>query len=121
MFGAALLLALLAGLFWNRIQGTRVERLLSSAYTERRTMEARIAGAAYVPLAAQRGYSSHLEPGPSLIEAETRIQEALKRHPRDPIWLQYDARAKLLQGARPHYPPKPARNSHFFVSCLLLF
>jgi CHAT domain-containing protein len=97
LLGAALLLAFLAGLFWNRIQGTHVERLLSSAYTERRTMEARIAGAPYVPLVAQRGDNHHLEPSPSLIEAETRIQETLKRHPRDPIWLQYDARAKLLQ------------------------
>jgi CHAT domain-containing protein len=97
MLGAALLLAFLAGLFWHRIQGARMERLLSSAYTERRTMEARIAGAAYAPLVAQRGGSPHLEAAPSLIEAEARIQEALKQHPRDPLWLQYDARAKLLQ------------------------
>jgi CHAT domain-containing protein len=97
ILGAALLLVFLAGLYWNRMQCSRVERLLGSAYTERRTMEARIAGAAYVPLVSKRGDNPYLEQAPSLIEAEARIQEALKRHPRDPLWLQYDARAKLLQ------------------------
>ncbi len=97
MLGMALLmLAILVGLFWNRIQGIRVERLLNSAYTERRTVEMRVPGATYAPLVAKRGDNPHLESS-SLIQAKARIQEALKRHPRDPIWLQYDARAKLLQ------------------------
>jgi len=99
MLGAALLLlALFAALSWFQRQSARVERLLNRAYTERRTMEARIPGAGYVPLLSTRGNNSHVDTSPSLLEAEVKIQEALKTHPRDPVWLQYDARAKLLQG-----------------------
>jgi CHAT domain-containing protein/tetratricopeptide (TPR) repeat protein len=100
MVGAALLpLAIFAGLLlWNQMEGPRVERLLSRAYRERRTLEPRIPGAVYVPLSSSRGDTPHADASPSLLEAEVKIQKTLKTHPRDPVWLQYDARAKLLQG-----------------------
>src|SRR5258708_5565683 len=98
MLGAALLLAFLVGLFWNRIQATDVEHLLGEAYAERRTMELRISGAGYAPLAAKREAGPHARLPHSLIDVESKIQEALKAHPRNPLWLQYDARAKLLEG-----------------------
>src|SRR5215510_6543575 len=75
---AFLLLALFAALSWFQRQSARVERLLNRAYTERRTMEARIPGAGYVPLLSTRGNNSHVDTSPSLLEAEVKIQEALK-------------------------------------------
>jgi CHAT domain-containing protein len=99
MLATALLLpALLVGVFWNRIQAAHVEYLLGRAYAERRTMELRISGAGYAPVAVTRGQSSHTDLPQPLIDAESKIQKVLKSHPRDPLWLQYEARAKLLEG-----------------------
>src|SRR6266704_4203308 len=91
ILGTSLLLAFVAALWWTQRQSARVDRLLSRAYTERRTMERRNPGVAYAPFLSIRGDNSHVATSPSLLDAEVKIQDALKTHPRDPLWLQYDA------------------------------
>jgi len=99
MMAAAMMLpVLLVGLCWNRIQAVYVEYLLGRAYTERRSIEPRISGAGYAPVVATRGGIPLSKLPQPLINAESRIREALKAHPHDPLWLQYAARADLLEG-----------------------
>ena len=74
-------------------------RLLASAYSEQRTMELRIAGAAYAPLRVQRGpAASFSERSAALLKAESIIADQLPSHPSDPAWLQAKAQADLLEG-----------------------
>jgi CHAT domain-containing protein len=71
--------------------------LIAQAYAERRTVEVRIAGAAYAPLRQERGTAgSSLSQPESLIQAELAISEHLNQNPSDPSWLQAKARVDLL-------------------------
>jgi CHAT domain-containing protein/tetratricopeptide (TPR) repeat protein len=75
------------------------QELLAQAYTERRTLEPRIAGAKYAPMRVERGPgASNLDKPPALLKAEALIGENLRQHPNDPAWLQARARADLLDG-----------------------
>ncbi len=74
-------------------------QLLARAYTEQRTAEVRLGGAAYAPLRVQRGpEASFADRTPSLLKAEALIASQLPAHPTDPSWLQAKARADLLEG-----------------------
>ena len=78
---------------------TTPDKLIARAYSERRTMELRIPGAAYAPLAVERGNAgSSLDKPASLLKAESLIAEHLQRDPGNPVWLQEKARADLLDG-----------------------
>ncbi len=74
-----------------------VNRLLSRAYSEQRTMEVRMAGAGYAPVEAFRGgESSRLHRPTSLLEAEVITAKQLASKPDDPSWLDAQARADLM-------------------------
>jgi len=99
-FGGAAV-ALAAVLVWVLITGSerRVERLVTQAYTERRTLDVRFPGAEFGPLRVQRAQqTSHMDSPASLLEAEQEIASNLAKHPGDPFWLQSRARAEMLEG-----------------------
>jgi CHAT domain-containing protein/cytochrome c-type biogenesis protein CcmH/NrfG len=83
----------------NRNQPAAASQLLARAYTEKRTLELRIAGADYAPLRVSRGpaasFTSRPEP---LLKAEALIASQLESHPSDPSWLQAKAQADVLEG-----------------------
>jgi tetratricopeptide (TPR) repeat protein len=99
MAGAALL-ALVVGGSWvaaHRNQAAAANRLLARAYTEKRTLELRIAGADYAPLNVSLGPSdSFTRRSPALLKAEALIASQIEAHPADPAWLQAKAQADLL-------------------------
>lgn len=75
------------------------EQLLARAYTEYRSMEIRLPGAAYGPVRTVRksGTLPILE-SPDLHEAEARILRGIAAHPDDPKWLHFEGRMHLLTG-----------------------
>lgn len=83
----------------QRNQPAAAQRLLASAYTEKRTLELRIGGANYAPIRISRGaptsFTSRPEP---LLKAESLIATQLQSHPLDPAWLQAKAEADVLEG-----------------------
>jgi CHAT domain-containing protein len=99
--GAALV-AVVAGASWILIRAqdsASAGQLLARAYTERRTLEVRLGGAAYAPLRVQRGpEASFADRTPSLLKAEALIASQLPSHPSDSSWLQAKGRADLLEG-----------------------
>ena len=83
----------------NRNQPAAADRLLARAYTEKRTLELRIAGADYAPLRVSRGPAASFTSRPAaLLEAEALIASQLQSHPSDPSWLQAKAQADVLEG-----------------------
>ncbi len=75
-----------------------VNRLLSNAYSEQRTIDMRMVGARYAPVEAVRGTElSRLHRPTSLLEAEVVIAKALSRKPEDPFWLDAQGRADLME------------------------
>jgi CHAT domain-containing protein/cytochrome c-type biogenesis protein CcmH/NrfG len=80
-------------------QPAAAEKLLASAYTEKRTLELRIAGAGYAPLRVSRGPAASFTSRPAaLLKAEALIASRLISHPSDPAWLQAQAEADVLEG-----------------------
>ncbi len=98
---AASFLAIIAGAAWvlsNR-SGSAVDRLLARAYSDKRTVELRIAGADYAPMRIARGSQSSFSERPSsLLKAESMIASELESHPANAKWLQAQAKADLLEG-----------------------
>jgi len=95
--------ALLAGAAWWTIAGretaSAANDLVARAYTDQRTLELRIPGAAYAPLRVQKGPAeSFAARPPALLKAEAMIASRIASHPDDPDWLQAAARANLLEG-----------------------
>jgi CHAT domain-containing protein/tetratricopeptide (TPR) repeat protein len=75
------------------------EQLLAEAYTDHRTLEVRIPGAKYAPLRVERSSGgSNFDKSASLLRAEALISDNLAKNPNDPTWLQFRARADLLDG-----------------------
>ncbi|HXM10072.1 MAG TPA: CHAT domain-containing protein [Terriglobales bacterium] len=101
MAGAALLAVVGVG-SWvtiHRNQPAAADRLLGRAYTEKRTLELRIAGADYAPLRISLGpEASFTGRPPALLKAEAMIAAQLVSHPSDPSWLQAKAQADVLEG-----------------------
>lgn len=99
-YAAAATLLVVAGWFAMRaLRDPSPEQLLAEAYTERRTMEARIPGAKYAPIRVERGVGdSNLNKPPSLLRAEAEIAENLQKYPNDPRWVEARARADMLDG-----------------------
>ena len=74
-------------------------QLLARAYTEKRTLELRIAGAEYAPLRISRGPAASFTDRPAaLSKAEALIAGQMEAHPSDSSWLQAKAEADLLDG-----------------------
>src|SRR6267378_3393454 len=83
----------------TRNQPAAAGRLLARAYTEKRTLELRIAGADYAPLRVSRGPAASFTSRPApLLKAEALIASQLESHPSDPSWLQAKAQADVLEG-----------------------
>jgi len=101
--GATLTALIVAGVSWwqwdSRKTPEAADRLLARAYTDQRTLELRIPGAAYGPLRVQRGPAESFTARPApLLKAEALIASQLTAHPDDPAWLQAAARADVLEG-----------------------
>jgi CHAT domain-containing protein/tetratricopeptide (TPR) repeat protein len=99
--GVSLAVVVVAGAWFvrQRHQPATAERLLALAYAQRRTLEPRIAGAAYAPLRVSRGpAASFTSRSPALLKAEALIGAQLQTHPSDPAWLQAKAEGDLLEG-----------------------
>ena len=80
-------------------QPASASQLLAHAYTEQRTLELRITGAAYAPLRISRGpAASFTSRSEALLKAEALIAGQLAISPSDPSWLQAKAQADLLEG-----------------------
>jgi len=105
-FAGACLLAIAVGgmgmrmvIAAHRSQPAAAQRLLARAYSQKRTLELRIAGAKHAPLRIARGAAtSFTNRPPALLKAEALIASQLQSHPSDPAWLQAQARADLLEG-----------------------
>jgi CHAT domain-containing protein/tetratricopeptide (TPR) repeat protein len=99
--GGSLLAVIGVGL-WVPFQRNRpavADRLIARAYTEKRTLELRIAGASYAPLRISRGpAASFTSSPPPLLKAEALIAGQLESHYADPAWLQAEGQADLLEG-----------------------
>ena len=84
---------------FHRNQPADADKLLARAYTEKRTLELRLAGAGYAPLRVSRGPAASFTGRPeALLRAEALIAGQLVSHPSDPAWLQAEAQADLLEG-----------------------
>ena len=83
----------------NRNQPATAAKLIARAYTEKRPLDLRIAGADYAPVRITRGpESSFTSRPPSLLKAEALIAAQIASHPSDPSWLQAQGQADLLEG-----------------------
>ncbi len=71
-------------------------QLLAQAYSANRVLQLRIPGAAYAPMATERGESA-TRPLP-LLRAEVLIVRQLAAHPSSAAWLALDGRAQLVAG-----------------------
>jgi CHAT domain-containing protein len=102
MAGASLLVAVVGVGSWvviHRNQPAAADKLLARAYTEKRTLELRIAGANYAPLRVSLGPAASFTSRPAaLLKAEALIASQLESHPSDPSWLQAKAQADVLEG-----------------------
>jgi len=100
---ACLVLVAMIGVGWrfeaNRNQPATAAKLIARAYTEKRPLDLRIAGAEYAPVRIARGpESSFTTRPPSLLKAEALIAAQIASHPSDPSWLQAQGQADLLEG-----------------------
>lgn len=77
-------------------QPDSVNSLLNEAYSQRRNLQMRFAGAQFGPVKIERTSSSHLTAPPSLLEAEKRI--SIYKHSDNSEWLLVQGRAQLLEG-----------------------
>ena len=81
---------------YERANSPRV--LLAQAYTARRTMEVRFAGAEHSPMRTERGSAiSGMDRPIELMKAEPKIREGLESAPYDLRLLQAKAQAELLE------------------------
>lgn len=99
---AAAAAALFAAFVWSfcaRSPAESVNRLIAQAYTEHRTVEIRIQGAAYAPLSIERGSTgASIDHSAALLQAALSIRKHLGKNRNDPKWLQAKARVDLLDG-----------------------
>ncbi|HKV92288.1 MAG TPA: CHAT domain-containing protein [Candidatus Angelobacter sp.] len=90
-------LAMLAVATWFTI-GPVVNQLLIQTYADRRPFELRMSGASYGRSKSERGGDQGERDLPAQFHlAESIIETELSRHPEDPMWLQAQARAHLLE------------------------
>jgi len=96
---AAVMLLLVGSVTLRMIRKPSLDQLIATAYTERRTLELRIAGAERAEVRQQRRAGSTLLEQPrALRDAATLVEEKLKTHPDDRQALAGRARIRLLEG-----------------------
>ena len=93
---AIAMFALAGSLIWLKTREPDVNQLIAQAYTETRTLELRIPGAKYGQLRVERG-TGQRDLSPQFYTAKGIIQSKLAKHSEDPVWLQMQARAHLLE------------------------
>lgn len=82
-----------------RHQPAAAGNLLARAYTKKRTIEPRIAGAEFAPMKVTRGEAGSFTDRPKeLLNAEALIDDQLESQPTSPAWLQAKADADMLEG-----------------------
>jgi tetratricopeptide (TPR) repeat protein len=94
---AALVLTIFGAVLWRNLHAP--EKLLAEAYTQSRSFDLRMPGAAFASVSPQqhlRGAASDNEPVP-LLSARAAIERNLQRSPSDARWLQLQARAEILE------------------------
>ena len=94
---AILLLAFTATVWWQHQNAP--EKLLALAYSNARTSELRIPGAAFAPVSDDthlRGGSTGRESAP-LLNARAQIESKLEKNPNDAHWLQLQARSQIVE------------------------
>lgn len=72
------------------------ERLLAQAYNEHRTVEFRIADAAYAPMRLERGAGSTFDMPEPLLKAAARLAEEIRTSPDDPELLRLQGEAEMM-------------------------
>lgn len=102
---AVLLVAILAGpRLWSRFELYRADRMIATAYAERRPTEMRLTNvpyAAYSEMPVERGGDGDQGLGydrPALSDANALVGRKLKSGKLDPNWLQIQGRVSLFQG-----------------------
>lgn len=108
MVGAPLFAVVCAGSWFavhqaqvRRHQPAAAEKLLAQAYTQKRTLELRMAGAVadYAPIRVSRGAGGSFTDSPKeLLNAEALIASQLESQSASPSWLQAQAEADMLEG-----------------------
>jgi CHAT domain-containing protein len=96
MAAAASLVVGAAGLWLILQRADAPGRLLAQAYSERRTLEFRIAGAQNGPVRVERGRRTTLPAPAALREAQALILRQLAKNPDAAEWLELKARSDLL-------------------------
>jgi tetratricopeptide (TPR) repeat protein len=94
---AALILTIFGAVLWRNQHAP--EKLLAEAYTQSRSFDLRMPGAAFASVSPRqhlRGAASDNEPVP-LLSARAAIERNLQRSPSDARWLQLQARAEILE------------------------
>jgi CHAT domain-containing protein len=93
---AVLIVGVLVGIRLTREPD--VNQLLAQAYTEQRTIELRMPGAAYGPMRVERGAEgSRLNRPSALLDAEALIAHKLSSEPENASFLQMRGRADLME------------------------
>lgn len=97
--GTAVILVAISSWWLLRDRELRhVNSLIAQAYTERRTIELRLPGAAYAPLRIARGIGqSRLDAPRTLLEAESRIASKRGKTKQAVDWLIVGAQADILE------------------------
>ncbi|HVR27085.1 MAG TPA: CHAT domain-containing protein [Candidatus Polarisedimenticolia bacterium] len=85
-------------LIFNYSMAPSVDVLLAQAYAEKRVLEMRFEGGAYVPMGQDRGPCELARmTRPALLGAESEIAQRLKSTPDDVRWVHASGRASLLE------------------------
>ncbi|MFZ0684913.1 MAG: CHAT domain-containing protein [Terriglobales bacterium] len=85
--------------WFHHDQRAAAAELLARAYTEKRTLELRIAGAEYAPMHITRGPTASFKENPKdLLAAEALIASQPEAQANSAPWLQAQAEADLLEG-----------------------
>ncbi len=95
----AALLAIAVWIGWWMTREPSIDQLLAQSYQDGRILPLRMSGAKYSPVQAKRGPAgAHSSPPASLLAAESRIQQELKKSPHNQSLLRQEGRAELLEG-----------------------
>jgi tetratricopeptide (TPR) repeat protein len=95
----AAVLAIAVWIGWWMIREPDINHLLAQSYQEQRIIQLRISGAKYSSVQTKRGAAgARLSPPVSLLTAESKIQQELKKSPQNQSLLHQKGRAELLEG-----------------------
>jgi tetratricopeptide (TPR) repeat protein len=98
---AAIVIGVLAGSWWLRVRRSAEASLtgLARVYTAHRSIEPRIAGAAWGPIRVERSAGSLAEAPSQLLEALSQIKARLGSKTESALWFQAQCRAEVLLGS----------------------